>query len=258
MKLVDNSALPGRVETAIALIFAVVLANIILKFVGNKGMANAMMLCLGFVAVGLYTTRRRPFALALKIVLRAVGVMAGLICVILATTLSFGIRKMYTRSMYMYGAELDSPPYLLEGEVEAHADPLQLLQDECREQDGAGPVGTLRHIDYFEGVRNNPMRKGRVLQRARFFAREYYDDGALNSDRRWRKWCQDLLSALNLTPKMLAKYTVGMFQFMITAICWGPFVDCVETTDASKTCTGSCNFDWGYAFVAIGIAGCIG
>ena len=70
---------------------------------------------------------------------------------------------------------------------------LELLHRECEGIPGAGPRGVVRHIQQFELDVNET--KHYVLQRASWFAREWYDRGAINSN---RKWYVDALSTHHL------------------------------------------------------------
>ena len=76
----------------------------------------------------------------------------------------------------------------------------------------------------------------------------------------------------------MAKWSIGLFEFMVIAVCWGPLVHCeradggdgdggkgqqqdiavtAAADSAAVTCTGRCNFDWDYVYVASIITLCL-
>ena len=236
-----DQLLPPRAEMFVVLVGGLALAHQLVGMVADRTLTWQMTICNVLLGISLYLHKGLPVLLAVKESVTAVGVSAGLLSLLFSATVALGIRRMYQRSLYCYGSDLN-----LEGMYAGHTSCSNLgdIRKIFTGVSGNGPEQVFRDIADFE---KEAAREGARIAphcRARFFARRWYHEG-LKYSAAPRSSCQGrvrsclqriVLPAANVTPKKLATSAVGAFIYMLLCFSWIPLVNCPEPDDKHASC----------------------
>lgn len=254
---VGGLAPPGaahpRAVLGAALLLALALAYCAIDALTNRVIARQMSACNLLLVLSLCSLHRSPPLPALKRAVDTVGVAAGVLCVVLSATVSLGIRRLYQRSLYCYGADLDLKGVVNDDEGGGGGS-LNGLRATFEGVVGNGPQQVVRQVTAFEEAART---EGRKHVRARWFAREWYQGGVQHAHAvhlvggkhghgrlAFRALLGRALACCSLFPKSIATLSVGAFLYMVLCLSWSPLLSCAASDGGATGCSASCTVVW--------------